>query len=79
MEAERLITESAHRYVSAYDIATIFAVLKDDDRALLWLERAFEERSQLIGWLPWDGVFDGIRQDPRYLELLQRLNVRKHD
>jgi len=78
-EAERLITESEHRYVSAYDIATIFAVLKDDDRALQWLERAFEERSQLIGWLPWDGVFDGIRQDPRYLELVQRLNVRKHD
>lgn len=54
-KAERLITESEHRYVSAYDIATIFAVLNDSDRALLWLERAFEDRSPLIGWLPRDG------------------------
>ena len=38
-----------------------------------WLDRAFEERSQLIGWLRWDAVFDGIRSDARYAVLASHL------
>ncbi|HEX5764113.1 MAG TPA: hypothetical protein VFY27_00990 [Woeseiaceae bacterium] len=58
-----------------YDISTIYAALGDVDETFSWLERALEERSQLIGWLPWDPVFDGIRSDPRYDNLVRRLNL----
>jgi len=74
-EAERLIAMSAQRYVSAYDIATIFGALNDADQAFLWLGRAFEERAQLIGWLPWDAAFDSIRDDARYADLMRGLNL----
>ena len=57
----------------AYDIATIHASLGNADQTFEWLERAFEERSQLIHWLPWDAVFDGIRTDARYAPLVARL------
>ncbi|MDP9197598.1 MAG: hypothetical protein M3O07_00065 [Pseudomonadota bacterium] len=57
----------------AYDIATIYAALGETDETFDWLARAFEERSQLIGWLQWDAVFDGIRTDARYAPLVKRL------
>lgn len=72
-ELERLQALSKQRYVSAYDIATIHAALGETDETFDWLGRAFEERSQLIGWLPWDAVFDGIRSDARYAPLVDRL------
>ena len=75
-ELERLIAESRHRYVSAYDISTIYAALGSTDETFHWLERAFEERSQLIGWVLWDPVFDSIRGDPRYDEVVQRLGIK---
>jgi DNA-binding winged helix-turn-helix (wHTH) protein/TolB-like protein/Tfp pilus assembly protein PilF len=74
-EIERLVSLSKERYVPAYDVATIYAALGDVDQTFVWLERAFEDRSTLIPWLPWDAVFDGIRSDPRYSALIARLNV----
>lgn len=78
-ELERLIVESGSRYVSAYDISTVYAALGETDETFAWLERAFEERSQLIGWVLWDPVFDSIRQDPRYLDVVQRLGIDVHE
>jgi DNA-binding winged helix-turn-helix (wHTH) protein/TolB-like protein/Tfp pilus assembly protein PilF len=74
-EIERLIALSRERYVSAYDTASIYATLGEVEQAFAWLERAFEERSQIINWLPWDGAFESIRTDPRYPELTKRLAV----
>jgi TolB-like protein/DNA-binding winged helix-turn-helix (wHTH) protein/Flp pilus assembly protein TadD len=74
-EVERLIAESRQRYVPAYDISTIYAALGKTDETFAWLERAFDERSQLIAWVPWDPVFDGMRSDPRYPDVVRRLNV----
>jgi len=76
-EAERLEALARERYVPAYDIAGIHAALGNRDRAFEWLERAFDERAQLIGWLPWDAVFDGLRDDPRYPVALRRLPARQ--
>ena len=72
-EVERLLDLSKQRYVSAYDIATIYAALGETDKTFEWLERAFDERSTLIGWLRWDAVFDGIRSDARYAAMARRL------
>jgi DNA-binding winged helix-turn-helix (wHTH) protein/TolB-like protein/tetratricopeptide (TPR) repeat protein len=74
-EVERLVALSRERYVPAYDVATIYAALGDVDQTFVWLERAFDDRSTLIAWVPWDEVFDGIRRDPRYPVLVERLSV----
>lgn len=74
-EIGRLVELSSSEYVAAYDIATIHAALGDVDQAFHWLELAFMDRSQLIGWVPWDPVFDGLRDDPRYPGIVARLSV----
>jgi len=62
------------RYVSPYDIATIYAGLGDKEQALAWLEKANEDRS---GWLAWwlkvDPKFDTLRSDPRFHNLLRHV------
>ena len=51
----------------------IYAALSDHDRALQWLEQAYSARvSELvfIGQLP---ELDGLRSDPRFVDLLRRI------
>jgi hypothetical protein len=61
--------------VPAYDIAGIYAVLGETDQAFQWLEQAVDERSQLLGWLHYDAAFDGVRADPRYAQITQRIGL----
>ena len=72
-ELDGLLAMSRERYVPAYEIATIYAALGDQDETFRWLGRAFEDRSTLIAWLAWDPVFDGIRDDPRYRPMYEKL------
>ncbi len=68
-ELEKLSTVT---YVPAYVRATICAGLGDDDRAIKWLQRAYEERSFLT-WLKVDPVFDGLRDESRFTAILKKL------
>jgi DNA-binding winged helix-turn-helix (wHTH) protein/TolB-like protein/Tfp pilus assembly protein PilF len=74
-EVARLIERSREQYVSAYDIASIYASLGYADETFRWLDKAFTERAQHVGWLPWDPAFDGLRADARYVALTERLNI----
>ncbi len=63
------------RYVSACDIAAVYAALDEPDVALDWLEKAFEERSPRMVELGLDPVFDPLRSDPRFAELVRRMGL----
>jgi len=55
--------------------ATIYTYLGDKDQAFEQLEREFEERGGGMIWLnayPW---FDPLRDDPRFHDLLRRMNL----
>jgi tetratricopeptide (TPR) repeat protein len=73
-EARQILTELLERaedeYVSAYDIATIYAGLGDRDAAFMWLRRAAEERSTFFVHLAWDLRFDLVRDDERFERLV---------
>jgi TolB-like protein/Tfp pilus assembly protein PilF len=63
------------RYVSACDIAAVYAALNEADVALDWLEKAYEERSPRMVELGLDPVFDPLRSDPRFTDLLRRIGL----
>jgi tetratricopeptide (TPR) repeat protein len=63
---------SGERYVSPYWIANIYAGLRDRDQAILWLERANEERSAWMLRLNVAPAFDAFRSDPKFEDLLRR-------
>lgn len=60
-------------YVCPYEVAGVYAQLGDKDRAFDWLDRAYRNRSCLY-WLREDPRFDSIRADPRFKELLAKMN-----
>ena len=64
---------SKKRYVSAMNSARIWAALGDKDEAFRSLETAYEQHT--IGLAAVDPVFDPLRSDPRFAELLRKMNL----
>ena len=57
-----------------YSLATVYAALGDKDEAFRLLVKAVEERDQLSCFLKTDPPFDSLHSDPRWKELLRRMN-----
>lgn len=60
---------------AAFFLALIYAGLKDNDAALTWLGRAVDERSGSVRYLKVDPRLAGLRQDPRYRRLMERVGL----
>jgi len=67
--------QAKKQYVSPTAIAGIYALLKEKDQAFQWLEKAYQERSIRLMYLKTDQVYDNLRDDPRYKDLLQRVGL----
>jgi TolB-like protein/Tfp pilus assembly protein PilF len=71
---DQLMEMSASRYVDAYYIASIYDGLGETHRTLDWLERAYEQHSPSMIFLKIEPFTDGVRDDPRFQDLLRRMN-----
>ena len=63
------------RYLSPVYMAMVYAVLGEKDQTLEWLERAYADHSWQLVFLKVDPWWDPLRSDPRYGDLLRRLNL----
>jgi TolB-like protein/Flp pilus assembly protein TadD len=67
---------SKQRHVSPYWHGMTYAAFPNKkDEALLWLERARQDRAPWMIYLKGPPWFDNLRSDPRYYSLLQRMNI----
>ena len=72
----RELTEAGrHRYVSQYSFARICAALGETEKAGDSLIRARQDRCPTLRFLPFDPAFDGLRDEPRYLEVIAALGL----
>ncbi len=60
-------------YVAPFCLAMIYVGLGDNDRVFEWLEKAYETRSWYMTWLKVAPELDGLRQDPRFADLMRRV------
>jgi tetratricopeptide (TPR) repeat protein len=60
---------------AAFDLAHVYAGLGDKDRALEFLQRAYEEHYPSMEVLKVEPHFDSLRSDPRFQDLLRRMNL----
>jgi serine/threonine protein kinase len=72
---EAMAAESKRRHIPAIRIARMFAHAGDKDRAMKWLERAYQAGESPLSRLAvfWD--WDDLRSDPRFQDLLRRMNL----
>ena len=80
VDAQRVIADlvenSTRRYVSPYDIATVWAGLGDEAQTLRWLEKAHDDRSGWLAlWSKVDPKFDAIRSGSQFQSLLRRTGL----
>ncbi len=73
---DELQARSKQAYVSPYFFAIIYSGLDEKAAALDWLERAAQERHPYLILLDVEPVFSGIRNEPRFGELLRRIGLR---
>jgi len=72
---QQLSTLSKKEYVPSYPFAAIYVALGDKDEALAWLERAYDERDAWLEYVAVDPRLDSLRSDPRFANLLRRMNL----
>jgi hypothetical protein len=52
--------------------------LDDNDAALEWLQRTYDERPNLaLAFMKENAFYNRIRSDPRYIELLKKVGLEK--
>ena len=77
-EAQNLLVElkkrSETRYVPHYALAALYNGLGDREKALDSLEKAFTDRDSLMVFLKVEPKWDNLRSDPRFIELMKRMN-----
>jgi tetratricopeptide (TPR) repeat protein len=77
-ESDRALAEYAEKYAttSAMQIAEVHAYRGHANVAFAWLDRAYAQHDPGIADVKDDPWLQGIRQDPRYTSLLNRMNLR---
>src|SRR5262249_26472988 len=73
--AQRLQTLSKEQYVPPGAVALVLSGLGDADGAMAWLEKANDERDPWVTGLNVESMFDPIRSDPRFQDLVRRIGL----
>lgn len=76
VSAARKIVEELHRehagYLPAYEMAKLHLALGERSEALIWLRRAYDQRSHSVVFLAVDPQLDPLRSDGGFRELLAK-------
>ncbi len=74
---EKLFVLSKERYVTPYGVARIYNALEQKDEALQWLETSYRQQAEWLLLLKVDARFDDLRSNPRFQDLMGRMNFPK--
>ena len=72
---ETFKTASRKRYVPATYFGMLFAGLGDQDQALTWLEKAYDERADGLTWINVDPMLDTLRKQPRFKAIVKKMGL----
>src|SRR2546430_10198624 len=62
------------KYVAPYFFAGVHIGLGENDRAMEYLEKSYEEHSHWLIYLQIDPSMDGLRDNPRFQDLSRRVD-----
>jgi len=71
----QLIELSKRRYISPYDLAMVHVGLGEKAQAVQELRRAYDERSPHLVLLKAEPIFDSLRSDPRFTQVLKDMKL----
>ena len=68
------LEQSKKEFVWPSNIAFIYIGLGEKDKAFEWLEKTYEQREAFLDLLKVEPMYDSLRSDPRFQDLLERMN-----
>jgi len=71
----RLLQLRAEKYISGANIASVYSAAGDKEKAVEWLQTALGEHDPYLTWIKFDREFDGLRQDSRFQDILQKVGL----
>ena len=78
-EANKILNElldlNQRRYVTPVALVNIYIGLGNKDQAFVWMEKAFQERSNYLVYLKVFPILDPLRSDPRFADLVRRVGL----
>jgi pentatricopeptide repeat protein len=78
-DALRVLAELKKRrsagYVPAAALVNAYLGLNDREEAFVWLEKAYQEKSNILQYIKVHPYFDPIRNDPRFADLQRRVGL----
>ena len=72
---QRLEQKSKRDFVPAYNFAVIHVALREQDKALYYLQKAYQERDWALMVLAVEPRLDPLRSDPRFQELVRKVGL----
>jgi Flp pilus assembly protein TadD len=72
---DELKARAKNNDLGAIDVAIVYVGLNDKDSAIEWLEKAFTERTMRLEQIT-EPSFDGLRSDPRFIDLEHRIGLK---
>jgi serine/threonine protein kinase/Tfp pilus assembly protein PilF len=73
--AKELAEKFSHDESSGLFVAAVYAGLGDKDQAFAWLNKDFQQHSGQLPTLTWRPLFESLRSDPRYTELVRSMGL----
>jgi serine/threonine-protein kinase len=73
--ADTLAARSLQTHVPAFRVARLYSQAGEVDRAIQWLEKAYEQRESPLVHLSVGWDWDSLRADTRFQSLLRRMNL----
>ena len=70
-----LIARSHKTFVTPWQIGTLYTRAGKNKEALDWLEKAYEAHDGNTPYLSVDPIFDDMRNEPRFQDILRRMNL----
>jgi TolB-like protein/DNA-binding winged helix-turn-helix (wHTH) protein/Tfp pilus assembly protein PilF len=78
-EANNVLNEllqlQKQRYITQMAPCYVYIGLGDKDQAFVWLEKAYQERSNPLALFKVSPTVDSLRSDPRFADLLRRIGL----
>jgi TolB-like protein len=75
LEADTLLAQSKTKYISQCDVAFVYALTANKERALDCLEQAYEMRDPFVPYIGVSPNFALLHDEPRFQEIMRKLNL----
>jgi TolB-like protein/Tfp pilus assembly protein PilF len=74
---DRMMRKEENERISPFLIAIFNTILGRKEAGIQWLEKAVEQRDMLMPFVNTDPIFDPLRKDPRFLEIIIKMGFEK--